>query len=60
MKTIEFRDFQLTELSSQEKVSIEGGDIDGLMRAPGPSWDNFTTNVGYVAGFFVGLYKSLF
>lgn len=50
----------IKELSNDELVTIEGGDVDGLMRGNGPSWDNFTTNTGYVAGFFVGIFRSLF
>ncbi|MBX2915357.1 MAG: hypothetical protein KF856_08830 [Cyclobacteriaceae bacterium] len=54
------KDNHLTELDSLEQTSIQGGDVDGLMRGEGPTWDNFTTNVGYVAGFVTGLFKSLF
>ena len=60
MKTLELENSELTELCKQEAISITGGDVDGLMRGEGPSWDNFTTNVGYVAGLAVGLWKSIF
>jgi|JI61114C2RNA_FD_contig_111_142142_length_500_multi_4_in_0_out_0_2 hypothetical protein len=60
MKNSELNNAQLTELTFDESTVISGGDVDGLMRGEGPTWDNFTTNVGYVAGFFVGLAKSIF
>jgi len=60
MKNLELKDVWVTELTTIESALIDGGDVNGLMRSEGPTWDNFTTNVGYVAGFFVGIYRSLF
>jgi hypothetical protein len=61
MKSLELENSKLIELNKHDAILISGGDVDGLMRSKNPpSWDNFTTNVGYVAGLVVGAWKSLF
>lgn len=47
----------LAQLSSTEAITIDGGDVDGLMQGNGPTLDNFTTHVGFLVGFVVGLFK---
>ena len=50
-QTLDLSKMELAQLSLSESISIDGGDVDGLMHGNGPSWDNFTTNVGFVVGF---------
>ena len=60
MKNLKLSNTSLTELTTNESISIDGGDVDGLMRGEGPSIDNLTTNLGYVAGWLVGAFQAIF
>ena len=49
MKKIVISKLNLNELNLNELINIDGGDVDGLMRAKGPDLDKLGRAVHYCA-----------